>query len=367
MKFYLLIYLIIVIYSFILFFLNINRNKKKKFFLIFTCIFLLLIMGLRSVNVGTDTKTYVNLYKHIASGSDIFNVIKSAPLYVIYNKLVSILFNDDTGKWIIFLNSLIIVTGIGIFIYRNSKNIVISMLLYISLYFYFIGFNISRQFIALILVLNSYYYIKNNMIKKYIVLISMAIAIHNTAIVGIVLYPICKIEWSKSKVYVFSLLSILTMFLYEKILNIFLKIFPRYNMYMGSGRFSINDVGEGKKILVSIFYLCFVFLALYVLSYKKYESSLENKIEIYRLTSIVMFASIIGIFFYNNLLISRIEIYFSIFSIIFIPNLTEYIGGRIRLLIYYLVILLTIFSLIVQLNSNISGVIPYEPIWKIYY
>lgn len=364
MTFYLANIFIIMCYSI---FLNLyatsqygNVKKSNKIFMVMACIHLGLIMALRSVSVGTDTKLYSDLFEQISYADDIFNVIKSAPLYVVYNKAISLLFNNL--QWIIVFNSLIIITGIGIFIYRNSPNVVMSIYYYITLYFYFNSFNISRQFIAIVLVANSYYYLKNNKTKKFILIIIAATLVHNTAIVSLILWPLKKIKWSNYKICLLAVVTTIAMFSYDKLLKVFLILFPRYLMYMGGGTFSLADTGQGKKILVSLFYLLIVVLCMIFLRYKKNSEFLLVKNELYFLTAILTIAVVIGIVFYNNLLISRIEIYFSLFIIIYIPLFIQYIGKP-KVILYYCLMIITAIPMLVQLNDNISGVLPYKFFW----
>lgn len=362
MGFYIINLFIILFYGLIIFLFCKNDNKNRKIFLILSTIHLTLIMAFRGISVGMDTKTYVDLFEKISYSDNIFTVIKSAPVYVVYNKAISLSFSNL--QWILVFNAIIITGGIGIFIYRNSSNVVMSIYYYIALYFYFKSFNISRQFIAIVLVLNGYYFLKNNKNRNFFILLALATAVHNTAIVMILLYPLSKIKWSNLKILLLASSSIIFALLYEKILNIFLRFFPRYSMYVnGSSTFSIEDIGQGNKIFVSFFYLLIVILCLIVLKIKNNKNE-EIKKELYLLTAIMSIASVVGIIFYNNLLISRIEVYFSIFIIIYIPLLVDYIGGRTRILLYYVFMIVTAIPMIIQLSHNISGVVPYVTFWS---
>lgn len=364
MLFYIVNLLFMLAYAILICLIRKNKAKRNKTFLIVACIHLGLVMALRSYNVGSDTKSYAGLFTEIATAYNFFDVIDSAPLYVLYNKGLSYI--STNTQFVIFTNSLIIMIGMCIFLYRNSENPIMSMYYFITLYFYFRGFNIARQFIAIVIVINSYYYLKNKEYKKYFILILIATLIHNTAIVGLVLYPLRRISWSNKRIGILAIATTFAMVSYEKILNIFLKIFPRYSMYMGGGAYNLSDTGEGKKILVSIFYLGLVILCLLALRFKKNKDQLVKN-EMYFLTAIMTVAVVMGVLFYNNMLISRIEIYFSIFAIVYIPKLIDYIGGREKVLLHYGTMLVTAVPMIAQLHSNISRIVPYEAFWNAFY
>lgn len=331
---------------------------KNKFFAFLSCAHLGLLMALRGASVGTDTQLYSRLYEQIARSENMFSVIKSAPIYVVYNKAVSLITNET--QWIVVFNALVIMIGIGVFIYKNSSNAVMSIYFYITLYFYFKSFNISRQFIAVVLVANSYYFLKNNNIRKYLILIFAAIFIHNTAVVGLILFPLKLVKWTNIKIYFLAIATTIAMMSFDKLLLIFLRIFPRYKMYLINSTTSISDVSQGKKILVTFFYLAIVVLCMFYLTYKK-QNELTN--ELYFLTAIMTIAVVIGIVFYNNILISRIEIYFSLFIIIYIPLVIKLVGKS-KLFWYCSFMVITAIPMIVQLRGNISGVVPYNFFWN---
>ena len=295
-----------------------------------------------------------------------FDVIKSAPLYVIYNKGVS--FISTNTQAIIIANSLIIIILAGIFIYKNTSNVFISIYCYILLYFYFTGFNISRQFIALLLIANSYYFLKRKKTLKYFFIIVIATLVHNTAVVGLLLLPLSKIKWSNFKICILAVITAIIMGAYNKILTLFLVVFPRYTMYInGTSQFSLSDTGQGKKIIVSFFYLLIVLICMFFLNKtKKKKELLDIRRDLYFLTSIITIAVVGGIVFYNNLLISRIILYFSIFIIIYIPKVINYISHTklTKIILYYIILIIIAIPGLVELYSNISGVIPYQFFWQ---
>lgn len=356
MVFYLVNIFILFLYG-----LLIVKSKLKnanKTFVIIASIHLGLLMSLRADTVGTDVKSYNYLFYLIGISPDMFNVISSAPLFILYNKAVSFISTDP--QWIIIFNSLIIVFGTGLFIYRNSKNILMSFYYYISLYFYFRSFNISRQFIALILVANSFHYLKTRKYIKFLLLIIAATLVHNTAIVGLILFPLSKVKWNNIKLTILAVITTVISLSYEMLLNLFFLVFPRYMNYMNEGIASYE--GEGKKIFVSFFYLLLIIISMVALKNKKKEN--QEK-ELFTLTSIMIIATVIGIVFYNNSLMSRFEIYFAFFAILFIPALVKYISNKwTRIILYYVLMIITAIPMLVQLHSGISGVIPYKFFWQ---
>ncbi|WP_058953378.1 EpsG family protein [Clostridium tyrobutyricum] len=366
MIFYLVNILIFLCYSSFLYLID-KKKKIDKIITILFCIHFGGIMMIRSSNVGTDVKMYTGLFRVISYSSvkDAFKLIQSAPLYVLYNKAVALI--STNPQTIIIFNSFIIIILAGIFIYRNTSNVLASIYCYIFLYFYFTSFNIARQFIAIVLVINSFYYLKNNKIIKFLILIAIATLVHNTAIVGLILLPLSRIKWNNIKIGILAIITAIIMGLYNKILSLFLIVFPRYNMYInGNSQFSLADTGHGKNIIVSFFYLAIVILCMYYLRKTKQKTEMFNvRKELYFLTSILTIAVVGGIIFYNNLLISRIILYFSIFVVIYIPRIIDNISRTkfTRFILYYTLMILVAVPGLVELYNNISGVIPYGAFW----
>ena len=73
----------------------------------------------------------------------------------------------------------------------------------------------------------------------------------------------------------------------------------------------------------------------------------------------------IGIVFYNNILLNRIEMFYSILSIVFIPIAIDYISLKfkqkdaVRLMLTIGILLITLVPYYIQVSGNYSGILPY--------
>lgn len=353
MTIYLSLYFTIILIGIVTFYKG-TSERKKKFFLGIVFGLMILVMGFRDKTVGTDTMLYCNIFKHniMLEFSDIFRQSDFTALYSIYNHLLSFLTHDSSI--IILFNSGIIIYLTLRFIYKNSDNVVISTLLFMLLYHFFHAMNISRQYIAVMIIINAYEYLKNGKSIKFAMWVCIATLIHNTSLIALVLIPLAKLKNKKYKNIFLVIFAIVCVF-WDNFFAIFTNIFNHYSMYMDS---SFMDArGENKKIIITFIY--FLFQILYLISRSKINDIDERK-KMDMLYYINWIAILIGIFSTRTLLLSRIEVYFSIFNIIYIPKVVNLQKDKVAY--YFILLIVLMIPMIYLLYNGTAGVMPYSNI-----
>lgn len=172
-------YLAIATILFASFVIKVPKIKNKTVCII-AFVLLSTIEGLRSIDVGTDTRKYIELFL----GYTQIKGLESCFLYLIY---CIRLFTENGTIYLLIMST--ITNGAIIFtIYRNTNNITISILSYILLYYYFNTYNISRQYLSISLYLAGYFlFVK----KRYIYAIAifiLACSFHSLTTVGLLVY-----------------------------------------------------------------------------------------------------------------------------------------------------------------------------------
>ncbi|WP_315119219.1 EpsG family protein [uncultured Clostridium sp.] len=357
MEIYLFVIFLVCVYA-VLIFLKGATKRREKIFIILSCITMFSVMGARNISVGTDTELYCKIFERISASDNIFTVAQASWLYALYNKIISLVLGNYS-QWIIIFNSLIIIVGIGFFIYNNSRNMAMSMLYFLLFYHYFQSFNISRQYIAIVLTANSFYFIKNKNLKGFMTLNLIATLFHNTSIVFMPMGILSLLELNFKKTIIFSAVSGVMIIFYEKLIAAFLYIFPRYSIYFG-GNTSFYETGQGRKIIITLIYLMVVIISLIIMArlskLQNYHKEKERELAI--LIVIMLIAIICGILSMKSILISRIELYYSIFAIILIPFVIEEFK-KYKYLLYFVSICVMLIPTYIQLNDNIGGIVPY--------
>ncbi|MBS1014260.1 EpsG family protein [Levilactobacillus brevis] len=329
---------------------------QKTIFCVLTFGTLGFISASRASSVGTDVTLYENIFKSINYGMSAENNLG----YVIYNKLIGNVFGY-TGHEITAANSVLITILIGFFIWKVAEHYFVATFLYISLFYYATSFNISRQFIAMGLVLVAISFALDKKVMPWFILTVLATLFHATAIVAFPVYWLTKVHWDAKKTLSIFPITIFASFIFDAISNIFVRFFPHYEMYITGTQFNIADQGQGRVVLVKVFIL-FILLGLLLLYQKRYGLISERHHNIIALTTVGLS---IGIVFYNNILLNRVELFYSILSIVFIPIAIDYISLKfkekdtVRLMLTIGILLITLVPYYIQVSGNYSGILPY--------
>ena len=336
---------------------TINLNARKKTYLFLTFLPLALIMGLRDVSVGTDTELYKNIFLKYGDMNSIQEILNEGTtiIWALYNKIIYEIF--QSYNVMLLINSFIICGLCAKFIYNNSDNVVLSTIFFMTFYHYFSAFNISRQYIAIMISINSFKYIKEKKPLKFCLINIIAVLIHNTAICTFILALFFNTNISNTKnIKWFVIGTFLVSLLYPMILNVFINIFPHYATYFDSNTY-FNETGNGRRILVTIFY---IMIFIYTLILLKTNKNIENvnKNEIQTLNMINLITIIIGFVSLTSVVLARFEKYFSIYIILLLPSIIKH-TKKDSLLIGLIFIIISIVPMVFQLNSNYGEIIPY--------
>ncbi len=336
-----------------------NQKIKKIFFILIVFCILFSVMALRGKSVGQDNNLYCVIFNSVTNGI-VTEQFDTSMGYIYYNQFVSFLLGDNTRN-IIIANAFVITSLFVIFVTKSSPNVYVSTILYILLYFYLQSFNIARQFIAILLCAVAMRYAVDRKWKRYIILSICAISIHNTAIfiaiIGFIL-GIIK-HYSIKKILIIWTIALFSGLFITPMIRAFVTIFPKYISYFTTNNI-FGETSSGGKLILLLAYLCFTILGLYVLvqQKKKDEKVTEDrKYMIY--TTLMGLACIIGIEgSFVSILISRISLYFEIFTIIYIPMVIEKINKRkdVWYLITYGIFFISFYAMLLK---NISNVVPY--------
>ena len=338
-----------------------QTQKRKKANVIVSCFVMFLIMAMRSPSVGTDAQTVVRMFMAnrpiLASGlNSLFYNFISKIGYMIW----------PNGQMILIINAAIICVLVGALVYNNSDDVFLSLYLYITLYFYFSSFNTMRQYDAMAMCMMCYMSYKNDKRALSLVFSILALLTHSTSMVFIVVVIAYKcFAWLRNlnvQLVFGTILTFVLGYLFEPLLLLFAKIFPHYEMYIGDTGITLNGYqSDGKKILITLMLAgILLFSYITILKTKKMHPSFDVS-EDFRMQFFFMIIAIsLGIAGTKLQLIARMESYFSIYAILFIPKAVKMIQLRYRNIIYVGFVLLMIVPMFVQLSGNNSGVLPYR-------
>lgn len=341
-----------MIFSFLLLISGINLFLNKVVFSYFLFFILLAMACFRSKELAIDAINYYNygVILKEKSLSEIFKVdIWIEKGYLIYTKVIMYM---NEPYLILILSSLITIIGIHIFIKKNSSNYILSFFLFQGLMFYYDSLNIIRQYLAIVICLMSFNFILERKKGKFYFSILLASFFHKTALIFLPLYILYKIKLTKKKIKTLVIITIVVYFNLELLFDIFSRILPSYSGYLLGNKY--KDFNLGNRI----FFIrdCLVFYLLYKKQY--YKNNFENIC-----MWIALMAFSIGLYSIKLGILNRVQLYYTIFYIILIPNYISMFSKKenqkiIKILL--LMIIIVYHTSILILRSEWYNVCPYK-------
>ncbi|MBR2215108.1 MAG: EpsG family protein [Selenomonadaceae bacterium] len=344
-----------------------------KLYLLVVCFLLGIIMCFRSVSVGTDTGGYaINVYQDIIARysfddmlDDTREVVK-APLYWWMFWLVSYVSADP--QMYILVESLIIITGMGYFIYKSGVNIPLAVLTFILTLQYFLSFNIARQFVGIVLGINAFLLLYKSFKNIWgWLLLLLAIGIH--VVCASFIIPIFFMYLSQHLNYRKLLLSIFTLalaigpFSYAIIELILVDMLGGDTIYIGYIEGNGDVIrGQANASGMAVFGQALGYLSmglLYVYAINRYKLPYKGTLTYSILPSTIFFA-VLWLVFYDTVLIDRFLMGFRALQIAFIPSVIFLFPRTERwVLIGVMCVALTIYSLRMLALGQMS-IFPYS-------
>lgn len=318
-------YYIVFLAIFVISFIPTQANNKYRFVSCWIMFLLLsLFMGLRHESyAGVDTEVYVRDFNRIVNDKITFGQISTEYnkdyLYYYASKLFSV-FCSDANMWLLFCSAFYI--GIvSWFIYKYSKSIWLSYLIFVGWDMYAYNFQLVRHTLSLAFILLAFPYLLERKKIKYGLVMFCAIMSQVVSTISIVSYLATKL---KPKVVALSIpvIIILLMSIIFSQREFLISLLFSFDFFSSSERFSIFQDREGGQLANFSINLLFLILSYYEINKNSYFLSQDetNKELIYNLFII----SIIGLVFYSLQFVIgefyRVAQYFSIFNIILIPH-----------------------------------------------
>ncbi len=183
--------------------------RDKSVFHIFIFLFMFLILAFRDISVGTDTMAYLDMVSGWNYEIDFSLDSVGREMEVLWSFFVKyISFLGYSARWIIiipaFLNTFFVYWA-----YRRFKvRIGLAIFFYILLTFYFLSFNITRQCLAMSIVLFGSSFLVYGKKWVFFFCVILAVFIHFSAIFSVSFYLVYKIDIKEKIMYMCLVLSL---------------------------------------------------------------------------------------------------------------------------------------------------------------
>ena len=335
---------------------SINENNKAKKIYLFLCgTVLFLIIALRNKNLGSsDSSNYYNNWMFL-SGLNFQDAkiyianarMESGYLYTVW--ILSRVFVDP--QWCFILSGLLFSISICRFIYLNSEDVALSLVMYVCLGLYTFMVQGLRQSIAMSICLFAIELVKKKKPIKFLFIVLLACLYHESAVVFVLVY---LLQWKKfSSEYKFQIA-----FLAGVLLCLTPLIISIGNQILDSN-YTV-PVDGGGWVATAIYFIIIISAFIFLSNKKKLHPKLFNEKE----KNYVLFLSItvLGACFYlmryfGTLAIERISFYFMFGQIILLPNVINTFDKKTKIIINFIVIILSIALFIYRFIG--SDLVPY--------
>lgn len=291
-----------------------NLGKRNKFYFILISILMIVVIGCRDKTIGIDTMNYYNDFNRYTLKNDFkgyaletFNILEinniEEPGYVI----LKVIFNKLGLNFQIFLIAMgiLYISIITYYVYFYSKSPCFSYIIFIAFGYFTFSMSTIRQTIAMSITMIAFIFALKKKIIPFIITVLLASSIHTTAIIFLPAYFVTKFKVNKQSILFFILLSITLIVMKQPIITVL-------NEY---ARLSYESVATGGNMM----YIFFIITALLGLIFNKqmYEGSKKNNPF---LCMMLITVAIFPIAKFNPA-VFRLHYYYSIFMIIYIPNM----------------------------------------------
>lgn len=314
-------------------------------------ILLTVIAGCRGETVGTDTRGYISIFKahnKLSSGNTDQEI-----LFQYLNKIVGHFTSNP--QWIFIVSTGITVFGVLFFIRRNSHNDTMSVFYYIALYYYFLGMNGMRQFIAIGVVLIATEFAKRRKLIPFIILILVAVGFHNTMLLGSVMWFIYMPNPSFRRMRIILIIMCFIILGFSIVQNLVMKYMSDYSDY-------ISETEKASGIMMPVVYSSIFAIAMFVALFDKEWAQKPNNLHLLCISEIAMLWGISPLILTNisTNISQRLGWLFQIYSIVLIPNLLDSTLFKEKLSFYKIVFYAVGLShLIYFLSKGWMRVVPY--------
>ncbi len=325
-----------------------TKEKSKILFLVFSGLVLVLFIGLRSKNLGSADS--FNYYR-VQEGAFVFGSWRSYynPDYVEggFQFLVYVISRCfGSAQWLFIITAIIYVGSICYFIYHNSEDLPLSMVMYITLGLMQFHMQGMRQAIAMSICLFAYEQAKRRNLVKFLLICFLATLFHQTAIIFFVVYIITAFDFNLRTLAFMFALSLATLLFSTQLTELANDIFERDYT-------NIADGGGYVKLAIYLLTIGLIFV---------FESRLQEKKEITSLLYVTMLGFVFFLFrYFAANMGERISFYFVFPQIVLLPRVLNKFTASEKIFLRSTVIMLCSVLFLYNLSGN--NFFPYRFFW----
>ena len=327
--------------------------NRKKFYSFFFFISISIVECFRSTSIGEDTINYVSWFKDFCTDGWTISILEPRRYVEPGFKMLNLLIATFTSNEHIFVAIVAIIISLLFVSYLrfNSEDFLISVMLFFGLNFFVNSMTAFRQFIAMGIAFWMLPLLLNKQWIKVVLVAAASLLFHQSSIIHII--SVIFVYFFRKNRKTLGLIIVgecIAGGIIPILLNIFLKIFPKYDIYFKYGEEAV--MGELRLVII----LIEIFLLLYYYIFKK-ELHNEYNNCIFAMVSVSAFVG-----FLNGVIphIFRLGYYFDFYLLLFIPILISKKRGMTKCIWKVAIISASFLLFSYYLLTNAGGVVPYK-------
>ena len=313
-----------------------------------------LFIATRHISVGTDTQAYVDFFNHSRYW---YQGYKTDFLFEQLGRFLKLFSN--TSEYFIFATSLLCYGGLFFVILKESRCRVFSLLLFMimgtSSIFFFLYLSMIRQGIAMSYFFLSVYFLYQkrlfiyHRILLFMIFYIASILTHASCLFTLPFIVVVSLKPVASKVF-WLVLILVTYLMAANNVSIVQSLLGYAFDVIDVGKYeNYADIAFGEieaKGWLNMNVLPFIVLALVFLFVCSKRELKDWKMQF------VLFSVVLNNVFFDNLMWSRLILYFSIFMVIVFPNALRHKGFWLQLSTYFLVFVYFMYKTMTQFIAN---------------
>lgn len=278
-----------------------------------------------------------------------------------YCQLSQFLHFFGTEPYILFGGlALLVFTGIAIFIYRYSSNVVLSVLIYICLMYAFNSLNCIRQFLALSVMFLAFPFVQKRRFWLFLFFVLFASLFHKSAFICLSFYWLYKTKVNIKNISILIISCLVICVIFEQLSG-------WYTSFGGDYAHYVSAEAEKGRLSTIIRLIVNSSIALFSLIFFRWSDAGTNNKNISPnfLTLCACISAIGAIISLQAYRAERLVYYFYFFNMITIPNLLRCVPDKaLRGLLGAIILLcLVIYGGIVLWSWQTQGIV-YEFMWR---
>lgn len=373
-----IIYIIFMMFTLLLsLIINPQKSKsKRKVYLLIVFSILIIISALRSYEVGIDLKDHYYKAFILYSDKTLKFALEYSPYddgYVMFYKFINIFTTNP--QWMIAFHSFLVFSVVGYFIYKNSSNVVLSVMIFIGYNSWFMYLTMLRQSLAVVILLVAVILFNKlqNGVKRYIyyyLMVFVAMQFHASALI-MVIYPlISQVRVNRITVFISIVGGIFSFFFYDYLFQFVSSIISSGKDYSFAYANDVSGVNVTAIYGIAVGVIALVLSYLYI--YKNKKNTLEDNekflIKNDQLVFMVIFLTLTRILRIRLGIIARASEYFLPFLWILLPRVIENISREkdrffVKFWAYFLFIIAFIWLGYIN-AGNLYGTVPFKFFWQ---